>query len=69
MKSNYYPHQYIRERHIRGLLLESNTIKTFLMEYAHRNLLEIEKWSQLLEELLKVYPYLDPQHVTSKLNN
>ncbi len=39
------------------------------MEYAHRNLLEIKNRSQLLEELLKDYPYFDPQHVTSKLNN
>jgi hypothetical protein len=36
------------------------------MEYAHGNLFEIEKKSQLLQELLKDYPYLDSQHVTSK---
>jgi hypothetical protein len=39
------------------------------MEYAHGNLLEIEKRSQLLQELLEDYPYIDSQHVTSKLNN
>jgi hypothetical protein len=39
------------------------------MKYAHGNLLEIEKRSQLLQELLEDYPYLDSQHVTSKSNN
>jgi hypothetical protein len=37
------------------------------MEYAHGNLLQIEKGSQLLQELLEDYPYLDSQHVSPEL--
>jgi len=37
--------------------------------HIHINILEIEKWSQLLQELLEDNPYIDPQHVTSKLNS
>jgi type II secretory ATPase GspE/PulE/Tfp pilus assembly ATPase PilB-like protein len=37
--------------------------------HIHKNLLEIEKLSQLLQKLLENNPYFDPHHVTSKLNN
>jgi hypothetical protein len=36
------------------------------MKYAHKNLLEVEKWSQLLQEILENHVYLDPHHKTSQ---
>jgi hypothetical protein len=36
------------------------------MKYAHKNLLEIEKQSQLFQEILENHVYLDQHHKTPK---
>jgi hypothetical protein len=36
------------------------------MKYANKNLLEVEKWSQLLQEISEDHVYLDPHHKTLK---
>jgi hypothetical protein len=34
------------------------------MKYAHRNLSEVEKWNQFLENILEDHPYLNLHHKT-----
>jgi hypothetical protein len=47
-----------------GLYMILEKIQMYLMKYAHRNLLEVEKWSQFLEKILEDHPYLDLHHKT-----
>ena len=54
---------YVYKCHIRGLLPNSYILQEYLLKYTHRNLIETEKRAQLLENLLKEYPYLDPEYV------
>jgi Zn-finger protein len=58
---------YVHECHICGLVHDLEKIEMYLMKYAHRNLLEVEKRSQLLQEILEDHPYLDPHHKTPKI--
>ncbi len=44
---------YVCECHICGLVHDLDKIQTYLMKYAHRNLLEVKEQSQLLQEILE----------------
>jgi hypothetical protein len=39
-------------------------IQMYLMKYAHINFLEVEKWSQILQEILDEHSYIDMHHET-----
>jgi ABC-type glutathione transport system ATPase component len=54
---------YVYECHIWGLLPNSDILQEYLLKYAHRNLIETEKRTQLLENLFEEYPYLDPEYI------
>jgi hypothetical protein len=55
---------YVCECHIRKLVHDLDKIQMCLMKYAHRNLLEVEKRSQRLQEILEDHPYFDLHHKT-----
>ena len=40
-----------------------DAIQEYLLQYAHRNLIDTKKRSQLLKQLLENYPYLNPEHI------
>ena len=62
--SNYNAKQsYVYECHIQGLFSNLNIFQEHLLKYAHRNLIEIEKRLQLLENLLEEYPFLDSEYI------
>ena len=45
-----------------------NTIQEYLLQYAHRNLIDTEKRSQLLEQLFEEYPHLNLEHTQQDIN-
>ena len=45
-----------------------DTIQKYLLQYAHRNLIDTEKQSQLLEKLLEDYPYLNSEHIPQDIH-
>ena len=58
----------IRECHNRGIISNVDNIQEYLLQYAHRNLIDTEKQSQLLEQLLEDYPYLNPEHIPQDIH-
>ncbi len=59
---------YIRECHNRGIISNVDNIQEYLLQYAHCNLIDTEKQSQLLEQLLEDYPYLNPEHIPQDIH-
>ena len=43
---------YLLECYIRGLFSDVQAVQNYLSQYAHRNLIESEKYAQLLDRLL-----------------
>jgi hypothetical protein len=54
---------YVYECHIRGFFPNLDIFQDLKKIYAHRNLIETEKRTQLLENLLEEHPYLDSKYV------
>ena len=44
------------------------TIQEYLLQYAHRNLIDTYNRSQLLEQLLEDYPYLNHEHILQDIH-
>ena len=51
-----------------GIISNLNTIQEFLLQYIHRNLIDTEMRSQLLEHLFEDYPYLNPEHTPQDIH-
>ncbi len=69
MKMNCCSHQVLKKKsmwicYICQFLPSLDNLQTYLMKCANRNLLNIEK--QLLEEIFKDHPYLDPKYTHHK---
>ncbi len=67
MNMNCCKHQtlkkkYTQECYIHQFLPSLDNLQTYLMKYAHKNLLDIEKQLQLLEKNLEDHPYFDPKY-------
>ena len=59
---------YIRECHNRGIISNVDIIQEYLLQYAHCNLIDTKKQSQLLEQLLEDYPYMNPEHIPQDIH-
>ena len=59
---------YLLKCYIRGLLPDVQAVQNYLSQYAHRNLIETEKYAQLLDRLLQDYPFLDPLNISNSEN-
>ena len=59
---------YIRECHNCGIISNVDNTQEYLLQYAHRNLIDTEKRSQLLGQLLEDYPYFNPEHLPQDIH-
>ena len=59
---------FIRECHNREIISNIDNIQEYLLQYVHRNLINIEKQSQLLKQLLEEDPYLNPEHIPQDIH-
>ncbi len=64
MFENNFEFSYLQECQFKGILQHHETLQTYLLQYANRNLFENEKKTQVFELFWEKYPYL---HLTLKI--
>ena len=59
---------YIRECQDHGIISNLDAIQEYLLQYAHCSLIDTENRSQLLEQLLEDYPYLNLEYILQHIH-